>query len=214
MRFNFLMTLSLTLSSLTSFSQFERDKQIYMAPHYSDTLAKHKIVAIVPFRIIISYKRMPKGFDNEANKANELKEGVNMQQGMFTYLLRKADKYSVLFQDVERTNALLRKFKILDQVDEILPDSLCKILGVDAIIKCSYAYQKTGSEAGAIAKALLFGVGGSTGSGSLTMQIYNGSDGLLQWRFFKTMNEGAFTSADELMVRMMKKVARNFPYEK
>ena len=214
MRFSFLITLFLTLSSLLSFSQFERDKQLYMAPHYLDTLAKHKIVAIVPFRITISYKRMPKGFDNEANKADELKEGFNMQQGMFTYLLRKADKYSVSFQDVERTNALLRKFKMLDQVDEILPDSLCKILGVDAIIKSSYSYQKTGSEAGAIAKTLLFGVGGSTASGSLTMQIYNGYDGLLQWRFFKSMNEGAFTSADDLMVRMMKKVARNFPYEK
>ena len=214
MKINFLVTLLLTLTSLISFSQFERDKQLYTAPHYADTLAKHKIVAIVPFRITISYKRMPKGFDNEANKANELKEGFNMQQGMFTYLLRKADKYSVSFQDVERTNALLRKFKMLDQIDEILPDSLCKILGVDAIIKSSYAYQKTGSEAGAIAKTLLFGVGGSTGSGSLTMQIYNGSDGLLQWRFYKSMNEGVFTSADELMVRMMKKVARNFPYEK
>ena len=54
-------------------------------------------MAIVPFRITISYKRMPKGFDNDANKADELKEGFNMQQGMFTYLLRKADKYSVSF---------------------------------------------------------------------------------------------------------------------
>ena len=209
-----LLTSILILSSLFSFSQIERDKQMYMAPHFLDTIATHKIVAIVPFRITISYKRMPKGFDNEANKAEELKQGFNMQQGMFTYLLRKADKYSVSFQDVERTNALLRKFKMLDNIDEILPDSICKILGVDAVIKSTYSYEKTGSEAGAIAKTVLLGFGGSTGSGSLTMQINNGSDGLLLWRFFKSMNEGAFTSGDELMIRMMKKVARNFPYEK
>ena len=34
------------------------------------------------------------------------------------------------------------------------------------------------------------------------------------WRFSKTMDETAFSSANQLMERMMKKVSRNFPYEK
>ena len=96
----------------------------------------------------------------------------------------------------------------------LLPDSICRILKVDAVIKCNFAYEKTGSEAGAIAKTVLLGFGGSTGSGSLTMQIYGASTGGLLWRFYKEMNEGIGSSGNELMERMMKKVSRNFPYEK
>lgn len=93
-------------------------------------------------------------------------------------------------------------------------DSVCRISGVDAVIKSAYAYEKTGSEAGAIAKTLLFGFGGSTVSGTLTMQIYSETTGEMIWRFYKEMNEGTFSSANELMERMMRKVSINFPYEK
>lgn len=46
------------------------------------------------------------------------------------------------------------------------------------------------------------------------MQIKNGTDGILLWRFSKSMDETAFSSANQLMERMMKKVSRNFPYAK
>jgi hypothetical protein len=57
-------------------------------------------------------------------------------------------------------------------------------------------------------------MGSKTGSGALTLQIYNGNDGNLLWRFYKAMNDNVMSSTDELITRMMKKVARNFPYEK
>ncbi len=137
-----------------------------------------------------------------------------MQQGMFTYLVRKREKYTVDFQDVERTNILLRQAGVFDKLDEMLPDSIARILGVDAIIRCSYAYEKTGSESGAIVKTVLIGVPGKTGSGSLTMQVYNSKDGELLWRFYKEMNETITSNGNEVMERMMRKVSRNFPYEK
>jgi hypothetical protein len=86
---------------------------------------------------------------------------------------------------------------------------------VDAVIKCNYDYEKTASESGAIVKTVLLGsMGSKTGSGALTLQIYNGTDGNLLWRFYKAMNDNVMSSTDELITRMMKKVARNFPYEK
>lgn len=192
----------------------ETSKQIFEVPNLKAELYKHKVVAILPFRVSITYKKAPKGYDAEANKADEEKQGVNMQQGMYTYLLRKSKDYSVTFQETERTNVLLRRSGLYEKLDEVLPDSIAKVLGVDAVIKCSYAYEKTGSEGGAIAKTILFGgIGAKTGSGSLTMQINNGNNGELLWRFYKEMNEGVFSNANELMERMMRKVSRNFPYE-
>jgi hypothetical protein len=190
----------------------ETAKQVYNAPNLSEVLRTHNNVAIIPFKVTIGYKRLPKGFDAEGNRLEEQKMGMNLQQGMYTYLLRKSSDYFVTFQDVERTNALLRKAGLLDKLDETLNDELCKVLGVDAVIKCNYAYEKTGSEAGSIAMALAFGVASNTGNGGLTMQIYEAQQGQLLWRFYKAMNETGFSSGTELMERMMRKVARNFPY--
>lgn len=202
------------LLNYSVYAQFEPSKQVYVSPKLKKEVAAHESVAILPFKTGISYKRVPKNFDMEVNIEEERKLSFNLQSGMYTYLLRKAKDYSVSVQDPERTNALLKKNGMLDRLDEVLADSIAAVLGVDAVIKCTYTYEKTGSEGGAIAKAVLFGAGGSVASGDLTMQIYNGKDGELLWRFYKEMNEGLGSSANELMIRMMKKVGRNFPYEK
>lgn len=208
----FLLTALLCLFITTAFCQ--GSKQIYEAPNLKNTLKAHKTVAILPLRVTISYKKFPKNYNAADNTVQEKEEGLNMQEGMYTYLLRKASDYYVTFQDIQRTNILLKQAGVFDKVESITADSLCKILKVDGVVQASYAYERTGSEAAAIAKTLVFGFGGSTASGALTMQINNGSDGTLLWRFYKEMNEGIFSSANELMVKMMKKVARNFPYEK
>ncbi|MDG2432863.1 hypothetical protein [Flavobacterium sp.] len=46
------------------------------------------------------------------------------------------------------------------------------------------------------------------------MTINNGKDGDLLWRFFKTMDQGLASSTDDIVESMMRKVGRNFPYEK
>ncbi|TDH23006.1 hypothetical protein EXU57_18260 [Segetibacter sp. 3557_3] len=210
----FAAIITLTLAKSSS-AQFEASKQVFNSPVLKTEIQKHKVVAILPFNATVSYKRLPKNFDAAANKTEEQSMSVNMQSGMYTYLLRKAKDFTVTFQDVERTNALLKQKGIYDKFNELTQDSVCKVLGVDAVIKSSYAYAKTGSEGGAIAKTILLGAGtGKVGSGALTMQINNGKDGEMLWRFYKEMDEDVTSSANAVMERMMRKVARNFPYEK
>jgi hypothetical protein len=209
-----LISISFCLFISTNAQFFEGSKQVFSSPKLKEEVAKHKTVAILPFVATISYKRQPKDFNAEGNKADEQKLAVQMQQGMYTYLLRKAKDFTVSFQDVDKTNILLKQAGIYDRINEVTLDSICKVLGVDAAIKCNYAYERTGSEAGAIAKTILFGAGtGKTGTGALLMQLYNGNDGELLWRFFKEMNEDVMGSANQVMERMMRKVARNFPYD-
>jgi hypothetical protein len=205
------------VSFLVSFALFgysQSAKQIFESPDLKSMLSTAKTVAILPFKVSISYKRMPKNVTLDQIKENEKAESFQMQDGMYTYLLRKSKDYTVSFQEVDRTNALLKKAGVFESVDDILADSLCKILGVDAVIKSSWSYQKTGSEGAAIATAVLFGVATNTGSGQLVMQINRAKDGGMMWRMAKEMNEGAFSSANLLMERMMRKVGRVFPFEK
>lgn len=189
-------------------------KQVFESPDLPNLVSTAKTVAILPFKVSISYKKAPKGMTLEQTKDNEKAESTQMQEGMYTYLLRKSKDFSVSFLEVDRTNALLRKANVFDRVDELTADTLCKILGVDALIKSSYSYQKTGTQGGAIATSLIFGVSTNTGSGQLVMQINRATDGAMMWRMSKEMNEGAFSSANELMERMMRKVGRNFPFQK
>ncbi len=202
------------LFSLFSFSQFESSKQVYESPKLQQEIVTHKTIAILPYNVSISYKRLPKTYDAQANKEEENNLSQNLQSGMYTYILRKSSDYSVIVQDIERTNALLKKANAFDNIDEFTPDALAKILGVDAVIKCKYAYEKTSSEGVALVKSLLIGFGtGKVATGELTLNIFNGKDGELLWRFYKQMNEDIMSSANMVVERMMRKVGRNFPYQ-
>lgn len=208
------ITVSLFFCSIVIVNaQWETSKQEFKSPDLQNLIDNAKTVAILPFKANVKYKRMPKGATVESLREEEEKLSTSLQDGMLTYLLRKSENYSVKFQDVNRTNALLKRSGVYNDLDVVLPDSLCKILNVDAVIKSTWNYEKTGSEAGAIVMALAVGVSKGVGSGALTLQLYGAKDGELAWRFYKEMNESAFSSASELMERMMKKIGRNFPFE-
>jgi hypothetical protein len=198
-----------------SFLVSAQDKQIFENPKMKEIISTHKTVAILPFNATISYRKQPKDFNVEANKEAEHQLGFDMQTGMYTFLLRKTSDYTVEVQEVEKTNALLKKNNLMDKLVETSPEEIAKVLGVDAVIKCSYSYQKTKSEGGAIVLTLLVGFGtGSVATGTLTMQINDGKEGSLVWRFYKQMAEDVMSSPSAMMERMMRKVGRNFPYTK
>lgn len=202
--------ISLLFVGMVGYSQ----KQIFESPQLDTAVKQHKMVAILPFNVKITYKKQPKNFSADANKEQEIKMSKSIQSSMYTFLLRKKDNYTVAFQDVEKTNVLLKKAGVSEKLDEMTKDEIAKILGVDAVIGGSFEQEQTKSEAGAIATAIVFGgFGGKTGSGTLTMTVNNGKDGELLWRFFKTMDDNITTSTDDIVEHMMRKVSRNFPYQ-
>jgi hypothetical protein len=209
----------LTLAILCCFSvltkaQFEGSKQIFESPKLKETIKTQKIVAILPFEVKISYRKQPKNFSAEGNKSQEESMARSIQASMYTFLLRKASDYTVTFQDVDKTNILLKKAGVLGKLDETTKDELAKILGVDAVIGGRFETEQTKSEAGAIASAVLFGgFGGKSGTGTMFLTINNGADGELMWRFFKTMDDSIMSSTDDMVERMMRKISRNFPYK-
>jgi hypothetical protein len=200
--------------SLSAYAQFETSKQIYESPKLKEAVLTHKLVAILPFTVKISYKRPPKNFSAEANREQEKQMGKKIQGSMYTYLLRKADNYTVTFQDVEKTNVLLNKAKFADSLEIHTKEEIAKLLGVDAVIYGNYEQETTKSEAGAIITTALLGFGSKTGEGGITMQISNGADGEMLWRYTKRMNENLLSSTDDVIERQMRKVSRNFPYSK
>ena len=79
---------------ITIQSKSQSAKQIFESPSLPVLLASAKKVAILPYKVSISYKKMPKGLTLEQIKDNESAESIQMQQGMYTYLLKKSKDYS------------------------------------------------------------------------------------------------------------------------
>lgn len=209
------LSLMLALMGFVLFAnaQAEGAKQIFESPKLEETIKKHKLVAILPFETTITFKKPPKNFSFEDNQAKEKAMATSIQSSMYTFLLRKSKNYFVEFQDIEKTNILLKKAGMADKLGEFTKDEIAKVLGVDAVISGKYDTEQSRSEGGAIVTTVLFGgLGSKTGSGSLTMVINDGASGDLLWRFYKSMADSVFTSTDDLIERMMRKVSRNFPY--
>jgi hypothetical protein len=199
----------------TAMAQFEGSKQMFESPKLKSTIQLHKTVAILPFEVKITYRKQPKGYSLEGNKDQELTMAKSIQGSMYTYLLRKSDEFSVSFQDVDKTNILLKKAGMDGKLDEYTKDEVAKVLGVDAVLGGRFETEQTKSDGAAIATmVLLGGIGGKTGTGSLVLTLNNGPDGELLWRFFKTMDDTVGGSTDDVVERMMRKVSRNFPYER
>jgi hypothetical protein len=209
------LVLSIIFCTLLANAQYEKSKQVFSSPKLESTIKTHKLVAILPFETTFAFKKQPKDFDPVANKAKEKAMGTSIQSSMYTFLLGKSSNYTVEFQDVEKTNILLKKAGMTDKLSELTKDEIAKVLGVDAIISGKFESEQTKSEGGAIVTTILFGgLGSKTGSGALTMVINDGATGDMLWRLYKSMNDSVFTSTDELIDRMMRKVSRNFPYSK
>ena len=138
----------------------------------------------------------------------------SIQSSMYTFLLRKRKDYFVDFQDIEKTNILLKKAGADEKLDELTKDEVCKILGVDAIISGRFDNEQTKSDGAAMTSAMLTGFGGKTGSATLTMVLNDGDTGNMVWRFYKTMNDNYTRSTDDLVESLMRKLSRNFPYSK
>lgn len=215
MKFTIALMLA-TLMCTETFAQLESDKQIYRSPKLEEEKKRIKSVAVLPFTVNLSFKKLPKGMTAEMIKEEEKQGREELQHGLYTYLLKKQENFTVTIQDPQKTNIILKKAKQYeaDSLELILPDSLARLLGVDAVIRSNWTYTKTTSDGVALAKFAISGFGGSTGSGALTLQIYNSTDGELLWRFYKEMNEQFTAGADDTIERMMKKLGRNFPLEK
>src|SRR5947207_15741665 len=88
------------------------------------------------------------------------KTGYDIQDKMYSWLLRRSEKfhYTVTFQDVTRTNALLKQAGI-SYADLQTKDraELAKILQVDAVMKDKARMDKHMSEDAAEAEVFLVG---------------------------------------------------------
>lgn len=205
----------LSLAALSVFL-FSCGPKIYQSSNFSSALAKHKTVAILPAEVTMQLR------PNEAKKLTQeqvddlvMKTGYDIQEKMYGWFLRRGDKfqYTVTFQDVTRTNALLKDAGIsyadLKTTDRA---KLAKILGVDAVLQDRTNMQKPMSEGAAVAVGVLVGAWGATNQVQTTINIHDGTSGDLLWKYDYQAQGSVGSSSTQLVDALMRNASKKFPY--
>jgi hypothetical protein len=205
----FLATLTLVLASC--------GPTIYLAPNFEKVKSNHNLLAILPFDVLITMKNLPKDVTPEMLKDQEKNTGYSIQSHSYTYLLQEMskNKYTVTFQDVDKTNAMLSKAGIsYDKLKEYSKEDLCKTLGVDAVISGKVTMDKPMSDVGAVALAVFVEPfwWTTTNKVNVTMTIHDKNNSNLLWKYDWENSGSIGSSSEQLTKSLMKNVSKNFPY--
>ena len=210
------LVLSLLISFLTI--SIYAQTHLYENPKFDEISKDHKIIALMPFTASVNLRpKQMKDITPEQLARMEKSEGESVQSAMYSWFLKreKRGKLRVKVQDINKTNALLKKNGITyENMSEYTPDEIAKILGVDAVISGKFETSKPMSEGASVALGVLVGVWGSTNKAVINLFIHNGADGELLVNYNKGVNGAVGSSIEDLINILMRKASRRVSYAK
>ncbi len=187
---------------------------IYEHREFKELSGDHATLAIIPFLASLELE------DQEISRITliqlEKREGKAVQNALENYFLRRKAKkrFSVEFQDIKNTNAILAKNGIsIDNIDIYTTQELCKILNVDGIISGNLSLNTLISES-VPELGLLSIILGKSNFGRIAIKISDGQTGKLLWKYEKTITRKSGKNTNSIIEGMMKNAARKFPYDR
>ncbi|SNC75130.1 hypothetical protein SAMN06265337_2719 [Hymenobacter gelipurpurascens] len=189
---------------------------IYLAQDFRAYAPKHKTIAILPAAVTMQL-RPNQARNTSAQQLLQLEQqsGADFQDKIYSWLLRRTTQrgYTVQFQDVMKTNSILRESGIpYQELRSHSPQELAKILGVDAVLTTSVRTSKPMSDGAAVAVGLLVGAWGATNQANITVNIHESDAGKLLWKY-DYVAAGSVGSSTEGMVNvLMRNASKKFPY--
>jgi hypothetical protein len=190
--------------------------KIYKSNEFDDVAAKHKIVAILPADVTIMLRpNQSKKMTPDDLEKNRESTAYAIQDKLYSWFLRRSDKfkYTVKFQDVSKTNSILKEAGLTYTDIRIKSkESMARLLGVDAVISNTTRMDKPMSDGVAIALGVLFGAMGATNNVNTTINIHEGKRGDLIWKYDYVAQGGVGSSPENLVNALMRNASRKFPY--
>jgi hypothetical protein len=190
--------------------------KIIEANNFEEYRQKHKSVAVLPFSVTIDPTKLPKDWTDKMVTEAQNDEGKSLQRQLYTRFKDRERKgeYSVEFQDIDKTTALLIKAGVNQQnLESFTKPELKEFLGVDAIISGSVYRSKPMSTGGAIVTGVLFGFWGSTNKVNVTLNIHDAATGDLVWTYEHKASGSVGSSPEDLSNSLMKSISKKFPYQ-
>ena len=191
--------------------------KIYTDPTFPKAKALHQTVAILPFSVTIDAKKLPKDMTLETVKELEQDEAYLFQEQLYGRFLQRYGKgeYTVTFQDIARTNALLAQAGVAyEDLSAHTREEIAGLLGVDAVIAGTIRRSRPTSTGAAVAVGVLFGVWANTNRVDASMELHDGDSGRLLWKYDHQASGSVGSSSEGLAKSLMKSISKRFPYRR
>ncbi|PXX23044.1 hypothetical protein [Arenibacter sp. ARW7G5Y1] len=189
-------------------------KNIYTSEKFDELSQDHNNLAIIPFLTNLELKDE---ISSKELKDLEQKEGYAVQDALETYFSKrkKKKKFSVEFQNIKNTNAILKQNGIsYDNIDVYSVKELAQILGVNGIISGTLDLNVLLSKGVPTEFSLLDYINGDSNYGRIGVKISDGITGKLLWKYEKQINKKSGKNTTDLIDLMMKLASRKFPYDR
>jgi len=189
---------------------------VYTSQDFSQHQSRHKTVAILPFRVSIDLKKVPEGVTSDQLRRAEVDEAYLFQKQLYNQLLVQYGKqrYTVGFQDIDKTNVLLERAGIkYENLSSSTKDEIAKMLGVDSVISGQIRREKPMSTGAAIFSTLFLGFS-ATNKVTVNMAIHDGASAQLIWSYDHEVSGGLGSSAEGLAKSLMSSISKKFPYNR
>lgn len=189
-------------------------KNIYESIRFDELSSEHQELAIIPF---ITKLDLDDNVSKSELRTLEEKEGYAVQNALETYFSKrkKKKKFSVEFQNIKNTNAILAQNDItFNNIDVYTIKELSEILGVDGIISGNIDLNVLLSNGVSTDFSFMDYFSGSANYGRIGVKVSDGNTGKLLWKYEKEINKKSGKNTNDLIDRMMKLAARKFPYDR
>ena len=122
---------------------------------------------------------------------------------------------TVKFQDIDDTNALMRRAEAYDDQGRVTltKQEIGELLNVDAVVAGNMTLSKPMGTGTAVVTTLLVGWG-VTNEAQINLTIHDSDSGSLVWSYDHSATGGVISSPDQLAKNLMKNIASQFPYKK
>ncbi|MCZ4318397.1 hypothetical protein O4H26_05285 [Aequorivita viscosa] len=119
---------------------FSKSKDdIFEIENIEEVSAKHKKIAVLPFRTLITYQHPEIRVESQLEQVNnQLRLSYMWQVALHERITKRSKKLSVEIQEIQETNKILLDHDYFRNFNKYSPIDLCEILDVDAIVFSTY----------------------------------------------------------------------------
>lgn len=177
--------------------------------------------AILPFDVSIEKNLQIKKTTPEMLRQQEERESLQYQSGVFQYMMERKKDFNVNFQDIDDTNALLKRNNIAYEKGRTMTKAeLCQLLQVDGILAGKYQRKENLDRNLSRGLDILarqtenFSLSPKQGEATLSLTLYNAFEKRVVWTYQNDDWNSSYRSPEELAGKLMERAAKKFPYKK
>lgn len=180
-----------------------------------------KTYAILPFDVTIEKNLQIKKTTPEMLRQQEERESLQYQSGVFQYMMERKKDFNVNFQDIDDTNALLKRNNVgYEKGRTMTKAELCQLLQVDGILTGKYQRKENLDRNLSRGLDILarqtenFSLSPKQGEATLSLTLYNAFEKRVVWTYQNDDWNSSYRSPEELAGKLMERAAKKFPYKK